>query len=265
MSIPALVPASGVALPAHSKAPLRVLVVGATSAIGRETARLYAARGSALFLLGRDETRLRMTADDLRVRGAVQVTFGAADFRRLDAHPDLIKQALAALERLDVIILCHGILGDHVAAQRDVAHTLDILTTNFLSTASFLTLLANHLEMQGAGCLAVVSSVAGDRGRQSNYVYGASKAGLDAFLSGLRNRLFRRGVCVVTIKPGLVDTPMTAHLPKSFLFASPTTIARGIVRAVESRKDIVYLPWFWRYIMLVIRLLPEFVFKRLSL
>ena len=125
--------------------------------------------------------------------------------------------------------------------------------------------LANRFEQSRGGCIAVISSVAGDRGRQSNYVYGSAKGGLDRFLQGLRNRLYRAGVAVVTIKPGFVDTPMTAALPKNALYASPRQVARGVYRAIEARRSVVYLPWFWRPIMLLIKLLPESVFKRLRL
>ncbi|HXC65533.1 MAG TPA: SDR family NAD(P)-dependent oxidoreductase, partial [bacterium] len=123
----------------------------------------------------------------------------------------------------------------------------------------------NRFEAQGRGCLAVISSVAGDRGRQSNYVYGTAKATVTAFLSGLRNRLFRSGVQVLTIKPGMVDTPMTAALKKGPLFASADTVAAGIVRAVDKRRDVVYVPGYWRLVMGVIKALPEGVFKRLKL
>lgn len=142
---------------------------------------------------------------------------------------------------------------------------VEAIGVNFVSAASLLSHLANLMEKRRGGTIAVISSVAGDRGRQSNYVYGAAKAGLSAFASGLRNRLQKSGVSVVTIKPGFVDTPMTAHVKKGPLFATPEAVARGIVKAIDRRKDVVYVPGFWRPIMWLIRSIPERIFKRLSL
>jgi decaprenylphospho-beta-D-erythro-pentofuranosid-2-ulose 2-reductase len=165
------------------------------------------------------------------------------------------------LGTVDLALLAHGVLGDQAAAERDYFAAEPILVTNFLSAVSLLTWLANYCDSQGRGTLAVISSVAGDRGRKSNYVYGASKAGLDAFLSGLRNRCDRSGVQVLTIKPGFVATPMTAHVPKNRLFATPEQVAHGILNAIRTRKDVVYVPWFWRPIMAIIKAVPERIFK----
>ena len=140
-----------------------------------------------------------------------------------------------------------------------------VLRTDLLGPVSLLTRAAQRLEAQGSGCIAALSSVAGDRGRGSNLVYGAAKAGLTAFLSGLRNRLSGAGVRVVTVKPGFVDTPMTDHLPKNPLYASPERVARDVVRAIDTGADVVYTPWWWRFVMLAVRLIPERLFKRLSL
>jgi short-subunit dehydrogenase len=137
--------------------------------------------------------------------------------------------------------------------------------TNCISVISLLTHLANYFEKQRSGCVAVITSVAGDRGRQSNYVYGAAKGAVNIFLQGMRNRLSKVGVTVLTIKPGLVDTPMTAGLPKNFLFADPAVVGTRIFNAIMRGKEIVYVPWFWRWIMLIIRTIPESVFKRMKL
>src|SRR5262249_27758698 len=139
------------------------------------------------------------------------------------------------------------------------------LEVNFTTTAALLTLVGDALEGQRHGCLAVITSVAGDRGRQSNYVYGAAKGGLHILLQGIRNRLYPAGVAVVEIKPGFVDTPMTAHLRKNALFASPGRVGRAVHRAILKRRDIVYVPWFWRPVMTAVKLMPERVFKRLKL
>ena len=124
---------------------------------------------------------------------------------------------------------------------------------------------ANYFEKEKKGCIAVISSVAGDRGRQSNYIYGAAKGGVTTFLQGLRNRLSPSGVSVVTIKPGMVDTPMTAHLPKSPLFAKPSDVGKGIYKAMLAGKDIAYLPVYWKLIMFVIKIIPEGIFKKMRL
>lgn len=243
----------------------KVMIVGATSAIARETARLFAAAGDRLFLVGRNPERLQSVAEDLRVRGASEVGTAVADLNEFDRHSELIEQAAKAMDGLDTVLVAHGVLGDQQKAQADFAEAEESLRTNFLSVVSLLTPVANRFESQGHGTIAVISSVAGDRGRQSNYVYGTAKAALSTFLSGLRNRLHPKGVHVVDIRPGFVDTPMTAHIDKGPLFARPEVIARGIHRAIQRRSDVVYLPWFWALIMLVIRSIPERVFKRLKL
>jgi decaprenylphospho-beta-D-erythro-pentofuranosid-2-ulose 2-reductase len=243
----------------------KVLVLGATSAIAQATVRLLSARGVALYLVGRHAERLEAVARDARTRGASRVETEVLDLDDLSRHEALVARAEAALGGLDGALLAHGILGDQAQAQGSYAETEKVLRTNFLSAVSLLTPLANRFESQRAGTLVVISSVAGDRGRQSNYVYGASKGALTVFLQGLRNRLAPAGVAVVTVKPGFVDTPMTAAVKKNPLFASPEAVARGLLRAVDAGRDEVYLPDFWRPIMFLIRGIPERVFKRLKL
>ena len=243
----------------------KVLVLGATSAIAQATVRLLAARGASLYLVGRNAERLEVVAKDARTRGAARVETEAVDLDDLTRHEALVERAAGALGGLDGALLAHGVLGNQEAAQRTYAEAEKVLRTNFLSAVSLLTPLANRFEAQKAGTLVVISSVAGDRGRQSNYVYGASKGALSVFLQGLRNRLAHAGVAVVTVKPGFVDTPMTADMKKNALFATPEKVARGIVRAADARKDEVYLPGFWGPIMFAIRGIPERVFKRMKL
>lgn len=242
----------------------KVLVLGATSAIAQHVIRLLAARGASLFLAGRNPERLEAVRQDATTRGARAESL-ALDLDDVSRHEALVEQAAAALGGLDGVVLAHGVLGDQAECERSYAAAAKVLTTNFSSAASLLTVVANRFEAQRAGTIVAISSVAGDRGRQSNYVYGASKAALSAFLQGMRNRLFRSGVRVVTVKPGFVDTPMTAAVKKNALFASPERVARGILRAVDRGADEVYLPGFWRFIMLGIRSVPEWIFKRLRL
>jgi short-subunit dehydrogenase len=245
--------------------PARVLVAGAASAIAHATARRFAADGAALFLAGRDPAKLAAVADDLRVLGAARVDSLALDFNDLDRHVELLTAAQAALGGFDVVLVAWGTLPDQAACERDVGVALDAWTTNATSTIAFLTRVANVLELQRHGCLAVISSVAGDRGRRANYVYGASKAALDAFLSGLRARLHASGVAVITIKPGPIDTPMTAQLKKGPLVASADKAGELIYRAIQKRRDVVYVPGYWRPITAALRALPEGVMKRLNL
>jgi short-subunit dehydrogenase len=181
------------------------------------------------------------------------------------AHSEMLASAVQRLGRIDLALIAHGVLGDQQAAEADFEVAAAILHTNFISTVSLLTWLGNYLQAQRSGTLAVISSVAGDRGRKSNYVYGASKGALNLFLEGLRNRIDRDGVNVLTIKPGFVATPMTAHLPHNALFASPDQIARGILKAVDSRRDVAYLPWFWRWIMLLVCAIPGRFFKKMNM
>ena len=243
----------------------RILIIGATSAIATATARRYAAHGAAFHLVARDGEHLMTVARDLELRGASKVSTAVADLLDADQHAMLIDAAVAELGTFDLVLIAHGVLPDQRRCEFDPAALRAVFAVNTLSTLSLLTLIANRCETQGHGTIAVVSSVAGDRGRQSNYVYGASKAAIDVFLGGLRNRLTRAGVQVLTIKPGFVDTPMTAAFAKGPLWATPALIAEGIERAVARRLDVVYLPWFWWIIMLVIRTIPERLFKRLSL
>jgi short-subunit dehydrogenase len=244
----------------------KVLIIGATSAIAQATARLMAARGDALILVGRSEEKLKAVADDLLVRGAERVDFTAMDASETGKHEPLIGTVYEMLGGLDTVLIAHGVLPDQEACQEDFEEAARSLNTNFMSVVSYLTPIANRLEEQKHGCIAVISSVAGDRGRQSNYVYGTAKAAVSTFLSGLRNRLSKSGVAVVDIRPGFVDTPMTAEFEKKgLLWAQPEAIARGIVKAIDKKKDIVYLPFFWRWIMLIIRCIPERIFKKLGL
>ncbi|MDC8011104.1 SDR family oxidoreductase [Tahibacter soli] len=243
----------------------RILIIGATSAIAEATARRFAARGDALCLVGRDAARLKTIADDLGVRGAVRTATATLDVNDYAAHAGAIDTAERELGGLDTVLIAHGTLSDQAECETSVDALRREFDTNALSVMALLTPLANRFAAQGHGTIAVISSVAGDRGRMSNYAYGAAKAAVSAFLSGLRQRLQKSGVAVVTIKPGFVDTPMTKNFPKGALWAQPDDVAKGIVEAIDKGKSVVYLPWFWSLIMFVIRCVPEFVFKRVKL
>ncbi len=242
-----------------------MMIVGATSAIAHETAKCFAKDGAEFFLVARSAQKLADIGNDLKVRGAQRIETYVLDVTELERHQEMIETAITTLDGLDMVLIAHGTLGDQQKCQRSVAETLKDFTTNCTSVISLLTILADYFEQQKRGCIAVISSVAGDRGRQSNYVYGAAKGALSVFLQGLRNRLSKSGVAVVTVKPGLIDTPMTATVKKGLLAASAKGVGEGIYRAMKSRKEVVYLPWFWRPIMLIVRTIPEPVFKRLSM
>ncbi len=243
----------------------RVLIFGATSAIAEQVARCFAQQGATLFLVGRSAEKLKAMAADLEVRGAQKTEAQVLDVTEVEMQAAALEQAVNSMGGIDVALIAYGSLPDQVRCQEDVAETLREFSLNSVSVIALLTLLANFFEKQGAGTLAAISSVAGDRGRQSNYVYGAAKGAVSIFLQGLRNRLAKQGVNVVTIKPGFVDTPMTADFKKGILWASPEAVGQGIYQAINKQRDIVYLPWFWRWIMLVITSIPEKIFKRLNL
>ncbi|MEN9316458.1 MAG: hypothetical protein RIS35_2851 [Pseudomonadota bacterium] len=248
----------------------RILIIGATSAIASACARLWAARGAALFLVGRDAARLEDVAADLRARGAASVAIWPLDANDVDAHAAMFDAAWAALGDPDLALIAHGTLPDQAACERDPQRALAEFATNATSVIALLTALANRLLQSrragGRAAVGVITSVAGDRGRPSNYVYGSAKAAVSAFCEGLRARLFAHGVTLTDIRPGFVATPMTEGLPlPAPLVAQPEAIAPRIVAAVEGGRDIVYVPAFWRLIMLVVRNIPRALFKRMRM
>jgi decaprenylphospho-beta-D-erythro-pentofuranosid-2-ulose 2-reductase len=248
-----------------SQTPRKILVLGATSGIAEATCRIWATQGASLFLVARNAEKLAAVAQDLKIRGASYVDTAVADLDDTDKHPALLAHAVNSLTGMDIAYLAHGILGDQAEAEQDFNAAAQILYTNLLAPVSLLTWLANFCVQRHAGTLAVISSVAGDRGRKSNYLYGASKAGLSAFLGGLRNRVDREGVTVLSIKPGPTRTAMTAAMPKSEKFADVDSVAESIVSAIDKRKDVLYVPFQWQPIMFVIRNIPERIFKKLNL
>ena len=241
----------------------RVLVIGAASAIAEATARIYAARAGRLFLVGRNGPRLQAIADDLRVRGASSVATHVLDVDDWQGHAAMLDAAAAALGGIDVALIAHGTLPDQAACDASVETAMAEFATNGTSTIALCAAIAPRLAAQAT--LAVISSVAGDRGRGSNYLYGSAKAAVSTYTSGLRQRLGALGINVLTIKPGFVDTPMTSAFKKGALWAKPDAIARGIVAAVDKRRGVAYLPWFWWGIMQIIKNIPESVFRKLKL
>ena len=247
---------------------MKIVIFGATSAIAIACARQWVAEGASLFLVGRNASKLAIIEQDLKVRrseGQI-IAIAVADLADTSGHAALLAAAQAALGGLDTVLVAHGSLPDQTASQDLVETIFAEINTNGLSAISLATLAAARLETNGGGTIAVISSVAGDRGRGSNYVYGAAKGMVSLYLEGLRNRYARTKVHVLTIKPGFVDTPMTAHIEnKGALWAKPDQVASAITKGVARQSDVIYVPGFWRLIMFVITHIPERIFKRLSL
>lgn len=251
-----------------SAAPRRIVIFGATSRIATEAARLWLARGVHLVLVARNAERLRMLNDDLSLRagGLAEVDAVTADLGALDTLPALWSSLSERFSDLDAVLIAHGSLPNQRRCESDPKTMLHEISVNALSAMVLLTAIANDFEARGSGTIGVIGSVSGDRGRKDSYVYGAAKGMLALFLQGLRNRLHDKGVRVITVKPGFVITPMTQDFDRHGpLWVRPEGVARGIVRAYRGGGEVVYLPWFWRPIMWMIRLIPERIFKRLSL
>jgi short-subunit dehydrogenase len=237
---------------------MKVVMVGATSAIAQEVAKLYAAEGASLMLVGRNEAKVLAIASDLRVRGADEVETVILDLADVAGHAGIVA---AAGPNVDVVLVAHGSLPDQRQLDRDARAQVEAFQLNATSVISIIGHFANAMESARRGTLAVIGSVAGDRGRRSNYVYGAAKAAIHSYCQGLRARLAESGVALVLVKPGWVDTPMTSGIRKNPLFASSATVARGIHEAIARRRGIVYVPGFWRWISLVVRMLPARLVK----
>lgn len=243
-----------------------IFISGATSAMAQAYARRHAARGASFYLLGRSDDKLEIVKQDLIARGAGSVTTCAADMGKLQNYGVIIDKAIAALGAIDIALIAQGVMYKQEDLQKNPDLIRDMYQVNVLSAIELLTALANYFEQQKRGSLLVISSVAGDRGRQSNYIYGATKAALSVFTDGLRNRLCKYGVSVVTVKPGFVDSPMTQDLDKGGpLWATPEKIAEDMDKTIAKGGAVLYTPWFWRYIMLIIKHIPDFIFKKMAL
>jgi decaprenylphospho-beta-D-erythro-pentofuranosid-2-ulose 2-reductase len=240
---------------------MNIVVVGATSAIAQAAIRLWASDGNSLTLFARNASELERIAADARVRGASGVYVHVGDITSFS----YIESAVAQLEKTDQALIAHGSLTKSQRASTDPRYLVDELNINLASAALWSQLIANKMADAGEGALAVISSVAGDRGRYANHAYGAAKAGLTAFCDGLRAQMLERKVHVVTVKPGPIDTPMTAHVEKKgLLWGTSEQVAKDIINALDKRRDVVYSPWFWWIIMRIVRAIPERVAKQLK-
>lgn len=240
------------------------IILGATSSMARAFARKAAASGAAVLLAGRDQADLTILAADCRLRGARLAEAVAFDARDPASFAAILSRAETESGHLNAAVFV-GSMPPQAEIDADPALIDGTVTDSFTGPARFLQLLAPLMEARGGGCVVGVGSVAGDRGRLGNYVYGAAKAGFHTYLSGLRNRLTRAGGHVVTVKPGFVDTSMTWGIPGMFLVVTPEAVADDIWKAVTKRRNVIYTPFFWRYIMLIIRHVPEAVFKKMKI
>jgi decaprenylphospho-beta-D-erythro-pentofuranosid-2-ulose 2-reductase len=239
-----------------------VLVLGARSDIGRAIARRFAEAGSSVTLAARGAADLSADRSDLEIRAGAPA--GLIEFDVTDGRAEAFFGSLGAMP--DIVVMVVGLLGDQARAEADLPAALQVMATNYTGPAAYLLAAASRMEARGSGCIVGISSVAGDRGRKSNYVYGSAKAGFTAFLSGLRNRLAMRGVGVITVKPGFVATRMTAGMKlPALLTASPREVAEATFGAVKKNRDVIYVRPVWRLVMLVIQSIPERLFKRMSL
>ncbi|MDH3360228.1 MAG: SDR family oxidoreductase [Desulfobulbaceae bacterium] len=242
-----------------------ILIIGAASGIAEAVARRYAVQGARLFLVARNKSKLQAVSADLVARGAKEVQIFVMDANHSDLIPKMVDAAWQAFGTIDVALVAHGTLPDQQRIEIDIAYAIAEFRTNAESVIACLAGLAGRFELQGNGVIAVIGSVAGDRGRASNYLYGAAKAAIDTYASGLRARLFESGVHVLTIKPGFVATLMTAKLNLPvFLTVTPQKVALDICKAISKKQDVLYTPWFWKWIMMIIRWVPTVLFKRMK-
>ncbi|CAN5250875.1 SDR family oxidoreductase [soil metagenome] len=243
---------------------LNILIIGATSGIAQAVAQRYALQQAKLFLVARNAEKLDIVTADLLVRGAAAVDSFVMDANNVELLPAMLDNAWKAFGAMDIALIAHGTLPDQKRTETDMLYTIGEFRNNAESVIVCLAAIAQRFELQGKGVIAVISSVAGDRGRASNYLYGAAKAAINAYTSGLRMRLFKKGVHVLTTKPGFVATAMTANLDLPVkLTATAETVAKDICKAIGRRSNVLYTPSFWKMIMLLVRVLPTPIFKRL--
>lgn len=235
----------------------KIVIIGATSAIAQALGRQFADDQNELFLIARNEAHVKTIAADLAIRSGKPCQFTTFNAENNDGIENCLSSALTALSQIDIAIVAHGTLADQTACQQNVQKALTEFQVNATSYIGLLTVFGYYFEKQKSGSIVVLSSCAGDRGRKSNYLYGAAKAAVSAFSAGLRAHLHASHVHVLTVKPGFVDTPMTQHFKKGFLWAKPDEVAKDMIKAMHSKKAILYTPWFWKYMMLIIKWLPE--------
>lgn len=243
----------------------KILIYGATSAIAHHTAINFAMDGWELHLVARDAGKLNIVKQDIFARYNTDIILYKQDAVEFDKHQEIFDEIVSNANGIDAVLIAHGTLPEQEIIQNNPELIRKEFEVNALSVISIATIAAEYFEKKKSGSIAVISSVAGERGRMSNYVYGSAKAAVTAFTSGLRNRLSHSGVNVLTIKPGFVDTPMTSKFEKNFLYAKPEDVGRSIYKAILEEKNVLYVPSFWRLIMCIVRSIPEGIFKKLKM
>ena len=244
------------------------IIIGSNSTIATAVVNNLSSLGFNLYLLARDDIKLNEKRQDLLVKypqAKVYIDTFDAIIDKGNILEAKLNKAFSDLGQVDLVLVAHGNLPDQKKCELNFVDTTDALQVNALSIIEICHHVANKLQQQKNGTLSVISSVAGERGRQSNYIYGTAKGMINIYLQGLRNRLYSHGVNVLTILPGFVDTNMTREFKKGLLWAKPEKVANDIVKAVFKHKDIIYTPWFWKYIMKLIKLIPESKFKKMKL
>ena len=241
-----------------------IVIIGATSGISQSVTKKMLADDVCMHLVARDERKLNIVASDIASRGCGEVHCYQLDFNMLSQHASVVQDIIDKAGVIDTLFVCYGIMHSQSDCEADVTKAVEQVTSNYTSVVSLLVLFSQVMQKQNTGTIAVVSSVAGDRGRKSNYIYGSAKAGLTTFLEGLRYKLYEKGIHVLTIKPGFVDSPMTAHLKKGILWVSTEVVAEHIMNAINKKKSVAYVPPFWFLIMLIIKNIPAFIFRKLN-
>ena len=243
----------------------KILIIGANSALALPCIKIWAKKDYSLFLVGRNEEKLKNLKNDLEKKYNINIQISVKNLINKKNCDELKDEYFRENNSLDILFICYGILGE----QENLISNNDSLVNNvFVNSTSKMIIInsfLNHFKKQKKGSIAVITSVAGDIGKSSNFIYGSSNATLSNYLSGLRQYLFRFGVNVVNIKPGLLDTPMTSNFKKNFLFSNPNKVCITLVNSIEKKNNDVYLPFYWRYIIFVIKLIPKFLFNRLKI
>ncbi len=243
----------------------KILILGATSAIAEHCAKIWSKKGASLFLVGRNEEKLNKINSNLRLNGNNEIFSYLMDLNSIEDQKKMLEEAQKKLGDFNIVLIAYGNLPNQENCEKNVSDTMDEIKTNAISTIALLTEISKIFEKKKNGTIAVITSVAGDRGRASNYVYGSAKAMVSTFLSGLRQRLNKNNILVVDIKPGFIDTPMTKNYKKNFLWSTPEQISPKIVKAIDKGKSEIYVPYFWSVIMLIIKYIPDFIYKKIRL
>ena len=241
-----------------------IIILGATSGISQAVSKNLISEDVCFHLVARNKEKLDVVAADLLARGCNSVQTYLLDFNELTQHDAIVKQITSNAPLIDILFVCFGVMHSQQDCENNVVNAIEQVHSNYASAISLLILFAQVMKNQTSGTIAVVTSVAGDRGRKSNYIYGSAKAGLSVYLEGLRYKLFESGINVLTIKPGFIDTPMTAEIEKNPLWASTEQAAKYIVKGIHKDKSVIYVPPFWFLIMAIIKRIPEFIFRKLN-